>query len=100
MTPQRRALLRAMVKLPGAPVADLCREAKCSEATYYRMVEEPDFTAILPDVLDYLISQQLVPVVQTTVKHALKGSAKHAELMFKISKLIGVEDHGISPLMM
>lgn len=92
VTPQRRKLLKAMVKLPGASIPDICREAGVSEKTYYRMVSEPDFAAVLPDMLDYLISQQLMPLVQSTFKRALDGSAKHAELVFKISKLIGGDE--------
>jgi len=92
VTPQRRKLLKAMVKLPGASIPEICKEAGVSEKTYYRMVSEPDFAAVLPDILDFLISQQLVPLVQSTFKRALAGSAKHSELIFKISKLIGAEE--------
>jgi ribosomal protein S13 len=92
VTPQRRKLLKAMVKLPGASIPEICKEAGVSDRTYYRMIAEPDFAAVLPDILDYLISQQLVPLVQSTFQRALAGSAKHSELIFKIAKLIGAEE--------
>ncbi len=73
-------------------VTDLCKQAKVSPKVYYRMLEDPSLGELLPECLDYLLGQQLIPVIQTIVQRALQGSAKHAELVLKISGLLSSDE--------
>jgi len=76
----------------GESILELCRKAKVNNRLYYRMISDPEFGSMLPEALDYLLGQQLIPVVSMVVQRALAGSAKHAELLFKLSGLIGGEE--------
>jgi hypothetical protein len=55
------------------------------------MLENPRLGTLLPEALDYLLSQQLIPVIQEIIRRALEGSAKHGELILKVSGLLQSE---------
>jgi len=86
---EKRCLTELM---KGGTITEVCKRAKCSPQTYYRMIHNPKIGSLLPEAIDFLLSQQLVPMVQIIVKRALEGSAKHAELVLKIAGLIGGEE--------
>lgn len=93
LTPSQKRLLKVITESKGGEsVSSLCETARCSTKVWYRMIEHPRLGTLLPEALDYLLGQQLVPVVQTIIKKALEGSAKHGELVLKISGLIGSEE--------
>jgi len=89
LSPSRRKFMNMMAKMPGSSISEIARKAKVPEKVYYRMLEDPELATILPDILNDLVAQRLIPLINSVSDRALQGSAKHAELIFKISKLIG-----------
>jgi hypothetical protein len=87
-----RVIIQANTNGKALNVTDLCKQARVSPKVYYRMLEDPSLGELLPECLDYLLSQQLIPVIQTIVQRALQGSAKHAELVLKISGLLTADE--------
>jgi len=90
--PQKRLLKVIIESKGGEPISHLCEKAKVSNKVWYRMISHPKLGTLLPEALDYLLGQQLIPVLQVIVKKALEGSGKHAELVLKVSGLIGSEE--------
>ena len=88
-----KKLLKTIVESKGGePISSLCERAHVSPKTWYRMIENPKLGTLLPEALDYLLGQQLIPVIQVIIKRALEGSAKHGELVLKISGLLASEE--------
>ena len=86
--PQKR-LIKAIVESKGPMnITEICKTAKVSPKVWYRLASDPEMATLLPEALDYQIGQQLIPVVQKVVERALEGSAKHAELVFRLSGLL------------
>jgi len=94
LTKNEKKLLKVIVNHAGTPskgpmnISELCKEAKVSNKVWYNLVENPEMATLLPEALDYLLGQQIIPVVQKVVERALAGSAKHAELVFRLSGLL------------
>jgi len=72
-------------------IAEICAKAKVNPKTYYRMIHGPDFTNLVP-ALNYVVTEQMLPVVKVVIARALAGSAKHAELLFRVSGLMGADE--------
>ena len=72
-------------------ISQICARARVSEKTYYRMIHGPDFTNLVP-ALNYVVTEQMLPVVKVVIARALAGSAKHAELLFRVSGLMGADE--------
>ena len=88
-----KKLLKAVIEGGGGlTITELCKRAKVSPKVWYRLIGDPQIGSLLPEALDFLLSQQLIPVISMVIKRALEGSAKHAELVCKISGLIGSEE--------
>jgi hypothetical protein len=84
-----KKILKVIIESKGPMnISEICQRAKVSQKVWYRMVENPEMATLLPEALDYLLGQQLIPVVQKVAERALEGSAKHAELLFKLSGLL------------
>lgn len=95
LSKSEKRLLEAVVNskdVAGLSIKALCEKAKCQPKVYYKMIEDPEFGSLLPQAIDYLLGQQMIPVIQMVIKRALDGSAKHAELVLKIVGLIGSDD--------
>jgi hypothetical protein len=96
----KRLLSRAEKKLlrkignakGGESVTEICEGAGVDRRIYYRMLEDPEFKALLPEAIDHLLGEQLIPVVHSVIKRAIEGSAKHSELVFKLAGLISSDD--------
>ena len=94
LTKNEKKLLKVIVSHAAMPtkgpmnISELCASAKVSTKTWYNLVENPEMATLLPEALDYLLGQQIIPVVQKVVERALAGSAKHAELVFRLSGLL------------
>ncbi len=87
-----KVIIQANTNGKALNVTDLCKQARVSPKVYYKMLEDPELGELLPECLDYLLGQQLIPVIQTIVQRALQGSAKHAELVLKISGLLSSDE--------
>lgn len=47
--------------------------------------------SLLPEVLDYILSSELLPVVKVIIQKAKAGSAKHGEMFLKICGLLKMD---------
>jgi hypothetical protein len=93
LTKGQKKLLKKMVESKGLKnISQICDEAGVSTKVYYRMLNHPRLGTLLPEALNYLMSEALLPVLKTVVQKAHEGSAKHAELLFKIGGLIGSDE--------
>ena len=93
LSKKEKKLLQAIIASGGnESIADLCKRVKVSTKTYYRMINNPGLKSLLPSAIDFLLGQQLIPVIQIIVKKAMDGSAKHSELLLKISGLISADE--------
>ena len=93
LSKKEKILLQGMIESQGGEsITDLCRRKKVSPKTYYRMVNNPHLGSLLPEAIDFLLGQQIIPVIQVIVKKALSGSGKHAELVLRISGLISSDE--------
>ena len=87
-----KRLLDAIAKSDTtATIVEICQKAKVNPKVYYRMIHGPDFTNLVP-ALNYVVTEQMLPVVKVVIAKALQGSAKHAELLFRVSGLMGADE--------
>lgn len=69
-------------------ITEVCREAGVGRKVWYNLIERPDMASLLPEALNYLLAQRLIPVVKKTIERAEEGSAKHAEIVLRLSHLL------------
>ena len=94
LSSKQRKLIKHIVKCASLPskgplnISELCAGAKVSTKVWYGMIEDPNMKEVLPDAIDYLLGMSLIPVIEKVVERSLAGSAKHAELVFKLCDLL------------
>jgi hypothetical protein len=86
---EKRLLRRMSNAKGGESIVELCKDAKTTTKTYYKLIHNPKLGSMLPQAIDFLVGEQMLPVIANIIQRSLSGSAKHSELLLKLANLIG-----------
>jgi hypothetical protein len=94
LTRPQRKLVTFILENPsvaGGSISGICEGAGVNRKIYYSLIGDERMGSLLPEVLDYILSSELLPVVKVIIQKAKAGSAKHGEMFLKICGLLKMD---------
>lgn len=68
-------------------ISDICKLANCSRPIYYEAFAKSGFNELYKSKAQELIKQSVVPVVNTFVREAQRGSFQHGKVILEMAGL-------------
>jgi hypothetical protein len=66
-------------------ITDICKIAGVQRITYYRAMKDQNFVTAIKRKKEELLNGAILPVINTFIKEAIRGSYKHGEALLKMS---------------
>lgn len=71
----------------GLSITDLCHVAGISRKTYYEAFKKPEFVQMCRETSFDLVKQAVMPVINTFVREAKKGSYNHGKVILEMAQV-------------
>ena len=68
-------------------ITDICNTAGMSRQTYYRAFSKPEFSAVYKEKAKELVKQSVVPVINTFIREAQRGSFQHGKVILEMADM-------------
>lgn len=69
----------------GLHVTEICQMADISRDVYYRAFKKPEFEALVKQESVGLVTKSVMPIVNTFIKEAQKGSYQHGKAILEMA---------------